>query len=71
MVWESLDRAGMMLFDGTTSAAVGVVRHKFGSGAGDAAQDAVCVGKNVVQTVSNVRSLGAKAVAKTVVKASV
>lgn len=69
-VWEALENAGKTVLTASSGATVTVVQHKYGSEAAEVVGQSFAVGADVFQTVSNVRSLGVKKLAKRAAKKS-
>lgn len=69
-VWDALENAGKTVLSASSGATVTVVQHKYGSEAAEVVSKGLSMGGDIVVTVSNVRSLGVKKLAKRAAKKS-
>jgi len=65
-VWDGMSEAGSLLLTGAQTASVAVTQKKYGEEAATLVSDGFDVGKDVYKVGVNVKSIGIKAIAKTV-----
>ncbi|XP_065666318.1 spartin isoform X2 [Hydra vulgaris] len=68
LIFLALEQAGANLYKGISLATVQTLEHRYGNEVGEITQDAMGVAGNTMQAYWNLKKLGAKAVAKRVVK---
>lgn len=70
-VWDALETAGKVFLEHTKDTTVGVMHHKYGDKVAETTADGFGIALDAVQTVYNVKQLGAKKIIRNTAKETV